>query len=360
MDTILIVDDVAANLTFLFEILEAENYKVLYAKNGLAALKRAALGQPDLILLDVMMPDIDGFETCKRLKKQAETQDIPVIFMTALDEVDDKVRGFSLGAVDYVTKPINSAELIARLQTHLRLYHLQKQLNDNNQNLENFASTVAHDLKNPLTGIQSMLSMMPCHPETHLHGEDAAYLGLIHQETDRAIEIIDSLLLLASSDSQNLAFETINMTQSVGKIITHLQYLIERYQGKVEIKTPLPHIYSYQPWVLTILENYISNALKYAGEPPQIRISAKQQQQHWRFCIQDNGEALSLEQQQLLFKPFSRLYNKKNIEGHGLGLSIVKAITHKLGGDAGVESHMETGNCFYFSLPALPGESWRV
>lgn len=353
MDTILIVDDVASNLNFLFDVLGTQNYKVLYAKSGDTALKRAIVGKPNLILLDVMMPNMDGFETCQRLKQNPQTQNIPIIFMTVLDETENKVRGFDLGAVDYITKPIHSEELLARIQTHLSLYHLQQDLNQSNQALQDFSHTVAHDLKNPLAAIQSMVALMPADEKTRLLGEDAIFIKLIDRETTRAIEIIDSLLLLASANVDELIFEQIDMNQAVESIRMHLQRLLDKSQGDIQIPTPLPMIYSYQPWVLAMLENYISNALKYAGNPPKISVHAQKQNNMIRFCVVDNGTCLSPEQQRHLFRPFSRLYNKKDIEGHGLGLSIVKSISKKLQGEAGVICEQGKGNCFYFSLPDL-------
>ena len=130
--TVLAVDDTPANLGILFEMLDAEGFVVLVAQNGPGAIARAQKTQPDIILLDVMMPEIDGFETCRRLKETPTTQDIPIIFMTALAETIDKVKGFSLGAVDYITKPIETQEVLARIRTHLALQRLQRDLKEKN------------------------------------------------------------------------------------------------------------------------------------------------------------------------------------------------------------------------------------
>jgi DNA-binding response OmpR family regulator len=127
-NTILIVDDNATNLGVLFEYLRDTDFKVLVAEDGEGALQRARFARPDIILLDVMMPGIDGFETCRRLKQDDEIKDIPIIFMTALSETVDKLKGFEVGAVDYVTKPVEVVEVLARIRTHLALRQLQKQL----------------------------------------------------------------------------------------------------------------------------------------------------------------------------------------------------------------------------------------
>ncbi|WP_332367641.1 response regulator [Spirosoma telluris] len=134
--TILIVDDMPNNISVLFETLTRFNYKVLVARDGKSAIGQAQLAQPDLILLDVMMPGMDGFETCRRLKQLESTQTIPVIFMTALSETIDKVNGFNMGAVDYITKPFQLQEVLARIHTHLTLRQLQRELEEANALLE--------------------------------------------------------------------------------------------------------------------------------------------------------------------------------------------------------------------------------
>jgi DNA-binding response OmpR family regulator len=134
-ETILIVDDSPTNLGVLFDYLRNSGFKVLVAEDGEGALQRAGYAQPDIILLDVLMPGLDGLETCRRLKENEKTKDIPVIFMTALSDTVDKVKGFESGAVDYVTKPVEVEEVLARIQTHLTLRNLQKQLQIANDTL---------------------------------------------------------------------------------------------------------------------------------------------------------------------------------------------------------------------------------
>jgi CheY-like chemotaxis protein len=139
---VLIVDDDPANLDLLFQHLDQAGYKVLVAETGQLALERAELAQPEAILLDVMMPGIDGFETCRRLKQQAATQAIPVIFMTALADTADKIKGFAAGGVDYVTKPFQPEEVLARVKAHVTIYVLQRELRQKNRDLEAALSQV--------------------------------------------------------------------------------------------------------------------------------------------------------------------------------------------------------------------------
>lgn len=158
--TVLLVDDTTANLELLISVLSQKGYKTLIAKNGQTAIKRAVHAVPDLILLDIQMPGIDGFETCRQLKVKEETKEIPVIFMTALTDTNDKLRGFEAGGVDYITKPIDCVELLARVDTHISLHRARHKLIKQNEILkenallrESMEQIMRHDLKSPLTGL---------------------------------------------------------------------------------------------------------------------------------------------------------------------------------------------------------------
>src|SRR5688572_12162289 len=149
-ETILIVDDTPANLGVLVETLGAAGYKLMVAEDGEEALAQTFQTQPDLILLDVMMPGIDGFETCLRLKARDATRDVPVLFMTALNETADKVKAFAAGGVDYITKPIEHEEALARVRTHLTLRQLRRELEEQLALKERFMRMASHDLRNPI------------------------------------------------------------------------------------------------------------------------------------------------------------------------------------------------------------------
>ena len=154
--SILAVDDTPANLGLLFDLLDSAGFEVLVSRNGTSALKRARSAQPDIILLDIIMPDMDGFETCRRLKADRETQNIPVIFMTALSDTVDKVKGFSLGAVDYITKPIEPEEVLARVHTHLTLQRLQNELKTKNAMLADREVHLRHLIEDKTRKIENI------------------------------------------------------------------------------------------------------------------------------------------------------------------------------------------------------------
>ncbi len=350
-NTLLIVDDIPANVSVLFDFLTTCGFKVLVAQDGESALQKAQYALPNLILLDVMMPGIDGFETCQRLKSNPKTQDIPVIFMTALADTENKVKGFGLGAVDYVTKPIQQEEVLARVNTHLTLRKLQKELQTQNQELDAFAHTVAHDLKNPLNAVLGFSDLL-IETAPKLEPEADGYLKNIQKGAHKMLDIIEALLLLAGVSKQEVQMQPLSMDAIVHQVRDRLAFMLKNYEAEIILPEEWPVVRGYAPWVEEIWANYINNALKYGGHPPRVELgSRKGSNKKIQFWVRDNGEGLTPEQQATLFTPFTRL-NEHRAKGHGLGLSIVQRIAEKLGGEVGVESTVGQGSLFYFSLPA--------
>jgi signal transduction histidine kinase len=370
LKTLLIVDDIPDNINMLLEFLTQSGFKVLVAKEGQAAIRKAEYAKPDLIMLDVMMPGMDGFEVCKILKRKPETREIPIIFMTALSDTVDKLKGFSLGAIDYITKPIQHEEVLARISTHLKLRHLQQQLETElkirqeyaielekrNTELNTFARTVAHDLKNPLHGIVNLSGLLldQCATNPVLEEEAINYLQLIEQAGQEMFNTIEALLLLAGLSNQNtIQTQPLDMAEIINRVVEkRLVYMLRDFQAQISLTETWPVAKGYAPWVEEVWANYLSNALKYGGQPPQLELGADVQANRMiRFWIHDNGPGLSPEAQAKLFTPFTRLHQTR-VEGHGLGLSIVQQIIEKLGGQVGVESVEGQGSTFYFMLPA--------
>lgn len=356
-DTLLIVDDVPANVSVLFDFLNQKGFKVLVAQDGKRAIKTVNTVLPDLILLDVMMPGgMDGFEVCRTLKSQPKTCDIPIIFMTALTEIVDKVKGFELGAADYITKPLQQEEVLSRVVTHLNIRKLQQQLQRRNAELETFSRTVAHDLKNPLSAIITLTDMLLENLDTQNFSETRAkkHLQFVSQSGQKMLEIINALLLLAGVSGQaRIEIKPLDMAALVEQVMQQrLVHLIEEYQAEIKLPEQWPQALGYAPWVEEIWANYLSNALKYGGRPARLQLGGEIYNRHWvKFWVLDNGGGLTNEAQQQLFTPFTRLH--QGVEGHGLGLSIVQQIAEKLGGEVGAECIINEGCLFYFTLPVV-------
>lgn len=354
---LLIIDDLPENIGVLYGLLSAQGYEVLIAEDGITGIETVHNEQPDLILLDVMMPQIDGFEVCRRLKQSPDTQHIPIIFLTALSDTQNKLDGFRLGAVDYITKPLQHDEVLARVNTHLSLQQLRRQqqqfitrLQDSNAELDAFAHTVAHDLKNPL-GVVSGMAEVLCRN----YQQDADLLdGLqdIRQASDKMRQIIDALLLLAKVSKQQVKTEVLDMNHIMQNVLQRVQPQLRERGGQLVLPQHWPMALGQAQWIEEVWANYLSNALKYGGNPPRLDIGARlEDDAQVCFWVKDNGAGLSNEAQQKVFTPFTRLQQHVGEEGHGLGLSIVERIIKKLGGQVGVDSQEGQGARFFFRLP---------
>lgn len=402
--TLLIVDDTPENIKVLFKFLRDAGFKVLVAQDGEDGIRKAEQALPDLILLDVMMPRMNGFETCQHFKSKENLKDIPIIFMTALTDTTDKIHGFSVGAADYITKPIQQEEVLARVMAHLKLYKLQQQLQYKNQQLQErteelqteirhrkeiqmsletanislaqhtvelqkrtqeleqrnleldaFAHTVAHDLKNPLSGVIGLSEILleKCVVNKPIDAKSLDRLQKINDAAMQILGIINAILLLAGvSRHQTLHIENVDMKSLVEQVInTRLSNLIGQYTATIVLPETLPMSRGYTPWLEEVWVNYLTNGMKYGGEVPHLEISAELVADNMvKYSIKDNGAGITVAQQSQLFTPFIRLHTKR-ADGHGLGLSIVKQIIEKLGGTVGVESELGQGSIFFFTLP---------
>ena len=347
---ILIVDDVPENIGVLFEFLAERGFDVSIAPDGESALEVVEHGPPDLILLDVMMPGIDGFETCRRLKAQDRYRDIPVIFMTALSDTVDKVKGFQLGAIDYVTKPVQQEEVMGRINAHITIRRLQLSLQERNAEFEAFGHTVAHDLRNPIGLIDNAAQMLRRELADSASPAAGKYLDLISGTAGRMRDILEGLLLLAGLSRQQPVFEPLSMGPLVQDALVRLEHLRQERQAEIRQPEHWPQAYGHPSWVSEIWTNYLINALKYGASPQVIELGADDLGDYTRFWVKDQGAGLTAEQQSQLFVPFSRLHQGRG-DGHGLGLSIVQRLTARLGGTVGVESRPSKGSLFYFTLP---------
>ncbi|HOT90151.1 MAG TPA: response regulator [Anaerolineae bacterium] len=400
---ILVVDDTPANLRLLAGMLSEQGYKVRPAPNGKLALMAARAAPPDLILLDINMPDMNGYEVCAALKDDPATRDIPVIFISALDQTEDKVKAFTLGGVDYVTKPFQIEEVLARVKTHLTLYTLQRQLATanrelraanaelaaSNADLNAFARTVAHDLKNPLSAVIGFSSLLEARFRRMEPEKIAENLHRITRTGYKMRDIIDELLLLANvRQVDTVQTGPLDMGAVVAEAMSRLELQIQETQASIVMPETWPVALGYAAWVEAVWANYIGNALKYGGDaaaniPPRVELGyaildcrspvadsaspcatgmrqpeienlkskIENPQSKIVFWVRDNGPGLTPEEQARAFTPFTRFHQEK-AEGHGLGLSIVQRIVEKLGGQVGVESTAMPGEgcIFWFTL----------
>jgi len=352
--SILVVDDNITNLQLLSKMLTLYNYQVRAVTNGVRAIESANASPPNLILLDINMPDMDGYEVCEKLKADEKTQQIPVIFLSALNDTEAKVKAFSAGGIDYITKPFHIEEVIARVRTHMALKQAKDELELRIQELDAFSHTVAHDLKGPLHVVMGFMAILE--DECKALPDDTVAQDCVQSVSDAAQKmntIIEELMLLAGLRKVEAKIVPLDMTRIVAEVHARLRVMLNEYKGEIFLPESWPAALGYAPWVEEIWVNYMSNALKYGGRPPVMTLGATAQEDgSVRFWVRDNGPGLTVEQQERLFVPFERL-DQVRVQGHGLGLSIVRRIVEKLNGRAGVESQVGAGSEFYFTLPRV-------
>ncbi|HRW50188.1 MAG: hybrid sensor histidine kinase/response regulator [Caldilinea sp.] len=358
--SILVVDDKPANLRLLSQLLSEHSYNVRPVLSGAQAIAAAQALPPDLILLDIKMPEMDGYEVSRRLKDDPRTSLVPILFISALHETEDKVKAFEAGGVDYITKPFHADEVLARVRTQLMLQQLRRDLEtelaerDNLiRDLQAYAHSVAHDLRSPLAGALGFAQLLD-DPSFPLENEERQeYVRVVVESLEKANSIIDELLLLAEVRKSEISIEPLDMTLIVAQSLHRISILVAESGALITHPESWPSTVGYPAWIEEVWVNYITNAIKYGGRPPVIELGASHSDNgEVRFWVQDNGNGLSVEQQAMLFVPLTRL-EMTRATGYGLGLSIVQRIVHKLNGRVGIESRgiSGEGSRFYFTLP---------
>jgi two-component system sensor histidine kinase/response regulator len=351
-ETILIVDDTPANLGVLVETLGAAGYRLQVAEDGEEALAQTAQTAPDLILLDVMMPGLDGFETCRRLKAQPATADTPVLFMTALNETRDKVRAFAAGGVDYITKPIEHEEALARVRTHLALRRLQRQLADELALKERFMQIASHDLRNPVCLIliaTELARRTAGQPE--LLAQNLASIG---DSVAQIRRIVDTFLGIRGSLDCTTAgeFDAGLLAQSV---LRQHEPMAERKQIHLSDAVPetTPAARGDPTLTYQMLANLLSNALKFTPVGGTVSLGVIPSAKRLRVTVADSGPGVPEGERARLFQPGARLSVRPTAgeESHGQGLAIVRQLAEAQGGIAGADFPAAGGSVFWFELP---------
>ncbi|MCO5209688.1 MAG: hybrid sensor histidine kinase/response regulator [Caldilinea sp.] len=358
--SILVVDDKPANLRLLSQLLSEHSYNVRPVLSGAQAIAAAQALPPDLILLDIKMPEMDGYEVSRRLKDDPRTSLVPILFISALHETEDKVKAFEAGGVDYITKPFHADEVLARVRTQLMLQQLRRDLEtelaerDNLiRDLQAYAHSVAHDLRSPLAGALGFAQLLDDTSFPLENEERQEYVRVVVESLEKANSIIDELLLLAEVRKSEISIEPLDMTLIVAQSLHRISILVAESGALITHPESWPSTVGYPAWIEEVWVNYITNAIKYGGRPPVIELGASHSDNgEVRFWVQDNGNGLSVEQQAMLFVPLTRL-DMTRATGYGLGLSIVQRIVHKLNGRVGIESRgiSGEGSRFYFTLP---------
>lgn len=328
------------------------------AGNGLQALEMIPGAEPDLILLDIMMPGMDGFEVCAELKKNPGTREIPVIFLTARVEKNDILKGFEVGAVDYVTKPFSGAELLSRIKTHLELKFTLEELEESNATKDKLFSIIAHDLRNPLQVIMFSADLLCRHFDHFDDNKKKEFIEKIYSCTNQISELLENLLKWSKSQRGAIAPNPGKI--DIGILAQESIDLFKENAAKKNIAltsavASAVFAFADRDMMRIVMRNFISNAVKFTNEGGVVKVKATASENFIQVDISDTGIGISPEDIPRLF----RIDKQKttpgtaNEKGSGLGLILCKEFVEKNNGAISVTSSPGKGSCFSFTLPAL-------
>lgn len=363
--TILIVDDNPINLKIFGHMLSEQHYQIVEARDGLIALDLFESVKPDLVLLDVMMPGIDGFEVCRIIKSDEKNSNVPVIFLSARNDVSDIVKGFESGAVDYLAKPFNKAELLVRLKTHLdfkltrdELIRTSNHLTELNDLKNRLFSIIGHDLRSPLSNVKMTLDFIlrkiidPSSPD---------FDETIHElskSTDEMFSLLENLFGWARSQSGTLDIvpEKIFPGEIVGSVLTFFGSRLKEKEISIDNRIDASvYAWADSSMIKAVLKNLVSNAIKYSHRGGQVVITADQSAHEILINVTDFGVGVEIERQSQLFSASKqvRTYGTENETGSGIGLLLCKDFVEKNGGDLNLLSAKGQGSTFGFTLPLV-------
>ena len=391
--TILIVDDNPTNLKVLSGAIANSGWEILVATDGETAIEQAEYAKPNLILLDINMPGIDGFETCRRLKANLITGEIPIIFMTALTDLVNKVQGLSLGAVDYITKPFETEEVLARIKVHLQLSYLTKELENQNFTLEKkvtertaelaetnkqlrelesqlrqalaqekelnqlksrIITTISHEYRTPLMTILSSTELLENYRHRWDESRQNKHFHRIRTTVQHMTNLINEVLFVNKAEFEKLGFEPapIDLVNLVNELINDLAENIGRehkiiftYEG--DFSQPIIDGNLFRQ----IISNLLSNAIKYSPNGGAVNLKLICESNDLTLQVKDQGIGIPNQDKDALFESFNRGSNVGNLPGIGLGLSILKKCVDVHGGKITVDSEVGQGSTFTVVLP---------
>jgi len=370
---VLIVDDNDANIATIKGLLKFEGYTILTANNGVAALNLAETASPDLILLDIKMPGMDGFEVCRKLKPSKETFQIPVIFLTVLSQTSDIVKGLEMGAEDYISKPFKPAELLARVHVHLQLKAVKDELRKNNVMLEEkndqlsllnatkdkLLSIISHDLKAPMGTLKEILDFIMSNYDDLDHQKLHESLENIRDSIESSYTLVENLLFWARNQRGDILFEP--KMHSVKKIVDDSVKLMTATAAakKIELTSAIesdePAFFDAN-MLSVVMRNLTNNAIKFTREGGHVTIKASKYQEDPENSIlvevKDDGIGMSPDDAKMIFRngalisPTLTGYG----QGSGLGLKLCREFIEKNGGKIWAESNPGNGSTFRFTL----------
>ncbi|QKG80567.1 hybrid sensor histidine kinase/response regulator [Tenuifilum thalassicum] len=368
---ILVVDDSESILAITSDMLQSEGYEIIKAKKGFEALELLSKHNPDLVLLDKVLPDLDGFEVCRAIKKMKGYESIPIIFLTATSQSEAIVEGFDIGAVDYVVKPFQKAELLARVRTHVELFQLNKDLEaktialqENEVRLKSLIATkeklfsiIIHDLKAPLFNIKLISDLLFENYGKKNFRKVDELLTYLNENTERVTGLMENLVDWAKMQMDTISFEpkVINLNEAVKETVTLLESIATNKGVSIANQID-PEIKVYADFNLlsAVLRNLVSNAIKFSKQGGVVRISsAVNADKMAEVAVSDNGIGIEPDRLKTLFgiKTHNSTEGTNGEKGLGLGLSVCKEFVEINRGTIWVKSEVGKGSSFHFTIP---------
>ena len=363
---LLVVDDVQTNVLLLKALLSKDGYGILVANNGQEALEVIRNENPDLILLDVMMPGMDGFEVAERLKSEEYRCEIPIIFLTALDDTQSIVNGFKLGAGDFISKPFRKEELMVRIKHQLSLVAARRIIEEKNEELrktiagrDKMYSVIAHDLRSPMASMKMLLNTIMMSVEKDKIDPDIFdMLEMSNKTSEEVFSLLDNLLKWTKSQLGKLTVipQKLDISGLADGVVEVMNSVVEVKHIKL-IRTDHESFFVYVDieMIKSILRNLISNAVKFSNPDSEIKVGIKAEDGKVIVSVTDSGKGIKKEDQHKLLKDSTHFttYGTNSEEGSGLGLLLCRDFARKNGGELWFESEENLGSVFSFSLPQL-------
>ncbi len=362
---ILIVDDVVSNVLLLKILLTNEKFQICTASNGRECIEKTKSEHPDLILLDVMMPDINGFDTAVILKNDPETANVPIIFLTALNTPSDLVQGFKVGASDFLTKPFNKEELIMRVMQQISLVAARRIIMEQNEELrhtisnrDKMYSVIAHDLRSPMASIRMVLNLFVSTVSPDMIGQELYDLiDKANRESEETHSLLDNLLKWTKSQTGrlNVVYQDFEINDVVLGVVDIFVIIAETKHIRLNcnLGTENLKVHADTDMLNTVIRNFLSNAIKFSNENSTIDITVARSGDFARISVRDHGVGISEDRIASLFSSGKTTYGTKNEEGSGLGLQLCKDFAVKNGGDVEVESVHGEGSTFSVLVPLV-------
>ena len=360
---ILIVDDVVSNVLLLKILLTNEKFQVCTANCGNMCIEQAKAEKPDLILLDVMMPDISGFDTAVILKKDPETKDIPIIFLTALNNPNDLVHGFQVGASDFLTKPFNKEELVIRVMHQITVVAAKRIIEKQNQELlatinnrDKMYSVIAHDLRSPMASIRMVLNLVVSAMSPDVIGPELyELLDKANRESEEVHDLLDNLLKWTKSQTGrlNVVLQDLDLNDIIPGVVDIFEMIAQTKKIKLTLHgtgTPLV-VRADNDMLKTVVRNFMSNAIKFSPEESSIEISMYADGDFAKISVTDHGVGIAADRIDSIFHKGETTYGTGGEEGSGLGLQLCQDFARKNGGDVTVESVEGKGSTFSVLIP---------